>query len=117
MVMNGDGQERKCKWVSSLPQLVGHVVIVSDGEVESLGFIVNREICVPSRSQLWRYLTIVTCDENGCDDRHFSSGDQLIMLKVLLDQLNFVVRYDWRCDWCDRIVNGVEMASWITWLL
>ena len=65
MVMNGDGQERKCKWVSSLPQLVGHVVIVSDGEVESLGFIVNREICVPSRSQLWRYLTMVTCDGNG----------------------------------------------------
>ena len=115
--MYGDGQDRKCRWVSSFPQLVGHVVIVSDGEVESLGFIVNREICTPLRSQLWRYLIMVTCDENDCDDRHFSSGIQLIKLKVLLDQLNFVVRYDLRLDWCDRIVNGVDMASCITWLL
>ena len=47
--MYGDGQDRKCRWVSSFPQLVGHVVIVSDGEVESLGFIVNREICASSQ--------------------------------------------------------------------
>ena len=60
VVMNGDGQDMKCRCVSIDPQFVGHSGCVLDGLLVSVGLRLNRSIWAPSCSQLCKNLINVT---------------------------------------------------------